>query len=159
MGPVQSKRALLCDLKTLETKKKKVLRSSCKVPDFNQIWIFSADFPKSFQYQFSLQSVQWGAALIRANRGVDGRNYSLIPFHCKKGFYGDLISPAKIRHIWVFIRSEGYQCPMLNKFGFSQQIFIKVSNVKSNRNPPIIRRADISGQTGRRKDSRRTWRR
>jgi hypothetical protein len=38
-------------------------------------------------------------------------------------------------------------CPILTKFGFSRQIFIRVSNIKFHENPPSGSRADICGRT------------
>jgi len=146
MRPVQSKRAVLCDLKMPETRRN-ILKSSCKAPDFKQIWIFSADFLRSFQYQFSLQSSQWGK---HAKRGGDGQNYSLISFQSKIGFLRRFNFTAKNKTYLSLHAKWGISVPNVNQIWISQQTFIKAPNFKPNINP--MRCADIQGQSGRRTD-------
>jgi hypothetical protein len=43
-------------------------------------------------------------------------------------------------------------CPILIEFGFSRQIFIKVSNIKSEENPSNGNRADMGREMDGRED-------
>ena len=42
--------------------------------DFNETWIFSAEFLKILKYQISWKSGQWGAELFHAARRTDGHD-------------------------------------------------------------------------------------
>jgi hypothetical protein len=55
---------------------------------------------------------------------------------------------SKIVHLVGFIcKIARYFSPILTKFGFPQQIFTKVPNIKFYENPSDGRRADMYGQT------------
>jgi hypothetical protein len=44
------------------------------------------------------------------------------------------------------MNSAWYFCPILNKFGFSWQIFVKLPNIKFHKNPSSGSRTDACGQ-------------
>jgi hypothetical protein len=71
-------------------------------------------------------------------------------------FYGEILWPITKEHTSTFMYSARYFCSILNKSGFSRQVFTKVPNMKSHINPPSASRADICGQTdGHEKANRR----
>ena len=47
--------------------------------------------------------------------------YHLIP---RGNVEGELISPATTKYLQIFTYSSRYFCPVLNKFGFSREIFL-----------------------------------
>ena len=59
--PFCSKQVLCCDLMSLPIKKITEVFVKCLIflPDFNQMWIFLADFHRSHQYQISQGYVHW----------------------------------------------------------------------------------------------------
>jgi hypothetical protein len=64
-------------------------------------------------------------------------------------FYGEFMSPAKIKCVSVLMYSARYLCPILTKSGVSRQILTKAPIIKLNENTSSGRRADRDGETGK----------
>jgi len=76
-----------CNFTSTATKKKTCLglhgNSPIFFPYFNQIWICSTDFNKSFQHQISLTSIQWGADIRTQGQTRDEANCCFMTI-CKR---------------------------------------------------------------------------
>jgi hypothetical protein len=110
------------------------------LPDFNEICNFSAHFDRSPQYQISLKSFLY--ADWRTEGRTGGRTNSLIKFQSKKA----LSWRFNVAGNNTAYLGPQVNCQILTKFGFSRQIFIKVSNNKCHGNPSSASRANTCGQ-------------
>jgi len=61
-------------------------------------------------------------------------------------FYGDFMQPTAMNYFGLYVKCLIF-CPILTKFGFCNQMNIKVSSIKLHRNPSNGSRADICRQT------------
>jgi len=65
----------------------------------------------------------------------------------QKFFYGEFMSPATIKLIWVFMRSAREFCPILTKSGSFSTNFYERFGIKLRGNQSRPNRTDASGQT------------
>jgi len=64
------------------------------------------------------------------------------------------MSLETIKPTSVFTQNVQYLCPISIKFGFSEQIFMKVPNIKFHGHPSSRSRVDTRRKTDRQKDGR-----
>jgi hypothetical protein len=63
-------------------------------------------------------------------------------------FWDEFVSPTNNKTYLSLHEKDSTFYPILDKFGFSRQTFVKALHIKFHRNPSSGSRADTCGQTG-----------